>query len=385
MDNKVIYKRCYDGAQATVFVYRPQGGTAEAHVMLQATDGTMTFEAQVDCIRQASTELQRGDLKGMRPVFKRCFLSDSANQVTRDPHNAEAGRTHCATSLVEQPPLDGTKLALLLYMQEGGEIVERDGNIIEVSRGAYRHLWSGLNHRHADTSEEQTRRLLTDYADALRRQGCTLERNCVRTWFFVQNVDVNYSGLVKARNEVFAREGLTADSHFIASTGIGGRHYDHRIYVTMDTYAVAGLQPGQMNYLYARTHLNPTYEYGVSFERGATVDYADRRHVFISGTASINNKGQVVHEGDIRRQAQRMWDNVEALLAEASCSWDDVGHIIVYLRDVSDYAVVRQMFDERFPLIPRVITYARVCRPGWLIEMECMALRPADNPQYEPF
>ena len=105
------------------------------------------------------------------------------------------------------------------------------------------------------------------------------------------------------------------------------------------------------------------------------MDYGDRRQVFISGTASINNKGEVVCPGDIRKQTERMWENVEALLKEADCGFGDVGHIIVYLRDMADYTVVKEMFDERFPDTPRVITLAPVCRPGWLVEMECMAMK----------
>ena len=50
--------------------------------------------------------------------------------------------------------------------------------------------------------------------------------------------------------------------------------------------------------------------------------------------------------------------------------------MLVYLRDPADYAVVREMYEERFPDIPRVIVLAPVCRPGWLIEMECMAMHP---------
>lgn len=352
--NKTVYIKEYDGARAEVFVFAPEGATAEAHVMLHATDGAMPFEAQREAIRHAADRVLEG-LEGLTTVFGRSFLSDSANQRT--------------VNGIEQPPLDGTKMAQWLYLQGKGS-------------GCYRHLWGSMSTGEGSTSYEQTKTLLADYAAALRAAGCTLERNCVRTWFFVQNVDVNYSGLVRARNEVFAAEGLAPDTHFIASTGIGGRSADPNAFVAMDTYAIDGLQPGQLKYLYARTHLNPTYEYGVAFERGAVVDYADRRHVLISGTASIDNKGQIVYEGDIRRQTLRMWENVEALLQEAGCTWDDVAHIIVYLRDVSDYATVKAMYDERFPHTPRVITYARVCRSGWLIEMECMAIAAASNPQY---
>jgi enamine deaminase RidA (YjgF/YER057c/UK114 family) len=153
----------------------------------------------------------------------------------------------------------------------------------------------------------------------------------------------------------------------------------------MDTYAVKGIRTGQVQYLYAPTHLNPTYEYGVSFERGTCVKYGDRRHVFISGTASINNKGEVMYPGDIRRQTERMWENVEALLAEAECDFSHVGQMAVYLRDVADYAVVRDLFDRRFPHTPKVILLAPVCRPGWLIEMECMAVKTDTNAEFTDF
>lgn len=56
-----------------------------------------------------------------------------------------------------------------------------------------------------------------------------------------------------------------------------------------------------------------------------------------------------MYAGDVRRQTERMWENVEALLKEADCGFGDVGHIIVYLRDIADYAVVKEMFDKRFP------------------------------------
>ena len=80
-----------------------------------------------------------------------------------------------------------------------------------------------------------------------------------------------------------------------------------------------------------------------------------------------------------------MWENVEALLSEAETSFDDVAQIIVYLRDISDYDIVSRMFQERFPDTPFVITLAPVCRPTWLIEMECLAIKEVSNPQFRTF
>lgn len=153
----------------------------------------------------------------------------------------------------------------------------------------------------------------------------------------------------------------------------------------MDNYAIQGIQREQIHYLYAPTHLNRTSDYGVSFERGTRVDYRDRRHVFISGTASINNKGEVKYPKNIVRQTERMWENVEALLAEAECTFDDVCEMVVYLRDTADYGIVSDMYRERFPGRPYVIVHAPVCRPGWLIEMECMAVKQVNNPSLPAF
>ena len=60
-------------------------------------------------------------------------------------------------------------------------------------------------------------------------------------------------------------------------------------------------------------------------------------------------------------------------------TYDDVMQIVVYLRDGADYAVVSRMFSERFPNIPYVITLAPVCRPTWLVEMECIAVKATSN------
>ena len=74
-----------------------------------------------------------------------------------------------------------------------------------------------------------------------------------------------------------------------------------------------------------------------------------------------------MHPGDIRKQTERMWENVEVLLQEADCTFDDLGQMIVYLRDIADYTVVKGMYDKRFPHTPKVFVHAPVCRPGWLI------------------
>lgn len=370
-----------EGSMAEISKFEVEGGVTEYHVMVHATRPEQSFQEQLDAVLNAYYNLIDTELKGVSSVIKRYFLSDAANQYDTLLASVPEAPA-CACSVVEQAPLNGTKVALWAYLLTDIGAGSFNEELYRVQHGAYTHLWGGTSVSHAPSSEEQTSLLLKHYVMQLLSNGGHLADDCIRTWFFVQNVDVNYAGVVKARNEEFFTQNLTSKTHFISSTGINGRNADPSVLVQLDTYAVLGLKPEQIKFLYAPTHLNPTYEYGVSFERGTRVDYGDRRQVFISGTASIDNKGNILHVGDIRRQTERMWENVDALLSEAECGFEDVGQMIVYLRDVADYAVVNEMFEKRFPGIPRVIVHAPVCRPGWLIEMECMATKEVKNEDY---
>ena len=368
------------GVRAEYSQFSVPNGVAEWHVMLHVDPKTDLFIGQMQRIYAAEDRLPGlPAFAGARYVMKRYFLSDSANQQPLMRH--EPG---VSLSLIQQQPLDGSKIAVWLYLQAGTEI-RPDGDAVATVHNGYTHLWHmGMTCPEGD-SAQQTRTILEHYETELGRQGATLAENCVRTWFFVRDVDTQYHGLVVARRENFEREGLTSHTHYVASTGIGGSPADTRALVQLGSLAVLGLHPRQQRYLYAPTHLNPTYEYGVTFERGTAVSYGDRSHIYISGTASINNKGQVMHVGDVVAQTRRMWENVETLLAEAGASFADVMQIIVYLRDTADAKRVTEMFHERFPNIPTVVTLAPVCRPTWLIEMECIAVRPASNPEFRPF
>lgn len=386
MDYKKIY---FDeqGVTMEVTIFAPEGGVAEWHVMLHVEPRGESFEGQMRRIYAIEDLIPSlPEFASSKYILKRYFLSDSTNQ--QPLMREEEG---ISVSLIQQQPLDGSKIGAWLYLQRGMEVHEERGMIVAEHNG-YRHLWKmGMCRHQWNTNEQtessawQTTALLVEYEEDLKHFDATLADNCIRTWFFVRDVDTQYAGLVKARRENFTEQGLTSKTHYISSTGIGGNPAETRALVQLGTYALTGFEPSQQRYLYARTHLNPTYEYGVTFERGTVMEYGDRAHVFISGTASINNKGEVVYIGDIVRQTHRMWENVEMLLKEGETNFDDVMQIIVYLRDTADYEVVAKMFAERFPQIPTIITLAPVCRPTWLIEMECIAVKERNYPQYRTF
>jgi enamine deaminase RidA (YjgF/YER057c/UK114 family) len=352
---------------------------SEYHAILRMTNATCDAGSQHERI-EAAVGLLLECFPGTEVIWRRYFVDDIAGQHLLIPGEQDAA----AVSVVQQPPLNSSKVVLWLYLIPKGFLSGR-GQATVVAHSDYRHLFHMQLHVSSAGEAEQTELLFRQYAGLLSAERCTLADNCMRTWVFVRDIDTHYAGMAAARRVYFEREGLTKDTHFIASTGIEGRYKHPDVLVFMDAYAVEGLQRGQICYLRAPTHFNSTYEYGVTFERGTAIQYGDRRHVFISGTASINNRGEIVHLSDVMKQAGRMWENILTLLSEAGAGADDIACMIVYLRNVADCQAIDDWLKKTCPHVPKAVVWASVCRPGWLIEAECIAITAVGDERFAVF
>lgn len=376
-----LIKKTFDKTKVQITSFETGKGITEYHLLFEQTDTLDDFPTQLQTLL-AAYACCTAELPGNpTAIFRRYFLSDVTNQAA-EVMEQERLHPYCALSTVQQAPMNGTKLALWVWLQTGIQTQVLPGGLFEARHNGYRQLLGANQCNRAQNSEYQTRLIFRDYIMQLTEAGCTLADNCLRTWVFVQNVDVNYPGVVKARREVFATQNMTEQTHYIASTAIEGRYLDPMVFVTMDTYAVSGITSAQIRYLQASTHLNHTYEYGVTFERGVTVTYGDRRHIFISGTASIDNHGEIMHPGDVISQAARMIENISALLQEADASLQDIMQALIYIRDTADYNRVHRFITQNYPNLPHLIVRAPVCRTGWLVEIECTAVVPACQPDF---
>lgn len=124
------------------------------------------------------------------------------------------------------------------------------------------------------------------------------------------------------------------------------------------------------------------YDKPVSFSRGMRMDVAGATFLFISGTASVNEKGESLYPGDIEKQARRMFENVTALLESEGATWENIARTTIYISDMRHYddlnAVRNDFFKaqniKEFPASTCV--EARLCRPELLVEMEAIAILP---------
>ena len=208
-------------------------------------------------------------------LLLRFHLSDAANQGP-SLRQLLAGRP---ASVVDQPPAAGSRVALEAWLvARGGERNIRVFYSPRVAEGDSRTQMYELFSRLAGDAGER-------FADRV-----------LRTWIYCRDVDNNYPGVVRGRNRAFDELGLA--ERYLASTGIGGGSDDPRQLVAMDALVCKGKPPEQTP-LRALEFLSPTVLYGVRFERAMRAGWRDRDWLIVSGTASIDRRGEVLHIGDV--------------------------------------------------------------------------------------
>ncbi len=343
----------------------------EIHLLL-AVDNDNGLASTTILEALLATAEQEAQQQHAAMIFQRVFLRRDTTQQRVVIHAFEA-RHHGAVSIIVQPPANGTAAALWVYLATGTTVVRETDLVIAQHRDYTQYLTTNLLHPHG-TTYDQTTAVFQRYIAILQSHHLTLANHCQRTWLFVNDIDHNYSEMVAARNDIFDTQQLTTTTHFLASTGIAGSVHDSSVKVVLDAIAY-NINRQRVSYLYAKDHLNNTADYGVRFERGTQLTLPHATQVIISGTASIDNKGQIVHPDNVIRQAQRMMTNVAALLQEAQATVQDIQMALIYLRYPADYHAVATYINTFFPELPYIILHAPVCRTQWRIELECLAMR----------
>jgi enamine deaminase RidA (YjgF/YER057c/UK114 family) len=127
--------------------------------------------------------------------------------------------------------------------------------------------------------------------------------------------------------------------------------------------------------------LNEAHSYGSAFSRGLRIDLNGLSILLISGTASIDDRGNTAHVGDLRAQTRRTFSNITGLLASEGATWKDIVRTTCYLRDIErDYKAFNEertgFYREQGldPLPASTGIQAILCRPDLLIEIEAIAM-----------
>jgi enamine deaminase RidA (YjgF/YER057c/UK114 family) len=372
-------------------------GVEEFFITGTAPEGLSFRESLDELAVSYRAALLDNNLDVSTPQFVRFMLSDSANeQEGLLESELFAMVRNGAVSMVEQSPLEGGSVGFLAYHIKSATGSFRQERSVDpggfrnrciCTKGrSYSLLWTtGFTSTTALDSEIQTREIFSSLASSLATHAMTIRNNMVRTWIYVRDIDNHYAGMVKARHEYFESIGLTSKTRYIASTGIEGKNVDCKSLVYVDALSIGGLREEQIVRMEAPRNLSSTIVYGVTFERGTRVRFGDRSHLYLSGTASIDKTGATLYPRDVRKQAERTFDNIEALLAPQGATMENIQYLTLYLRNPKHYPFIQDILAKRLPeTTPVIAVQAPVCRPGWLFEVDGLGI-VSDKTAFPPF
>lgn len=114
---------------------------------------------------------------------------------------------------------------------------------------------------------------------------------------------------------------------------------------------------------------------GGAFSSG--VEAPAGRTIYVSGQVSMDAEGNVVGEGDIKRQTETVLECVKTVVEEAGGGMDDIVKVSAFVTDMGLYdeihEVRRRYFEEPYPASSMVEVSALI-DPRLLIEIEAVAV-----------
>jgi enamine deaminase RidA (YjgF/YER057c/UK114 family) len=114
------------------------------------------------------------------------------------------------------------------------------------------------------------------------------------------------------------------------------------------------------------------------------VEVTAGRPVYLAGQVAIDRSGAVVGPGDIGAQARQVFDNVQAALQAVGAGFEQVVKLTLYLVDISQLPVVREVRDQyvntQQPPASTAVEVRRLVSDDLLIEVEAVAVIASFQP-----
>jgi 2-iminobutanoate/2-iminopropanoate deaminase len=101
------------------------------------------------------------------------------------------------------------------------------------------------------------------------------------------------------------------------------------------------------------------------------------RTIYVAGMTARDKNGDLVGEGDIRAQTTQVLENMKAVLAAAGATMADVVKLTVFMKDLKQSAIARevrqQYFRKPYPA-STLVEISRLADERFLIEIEAVAV-----------
>lgn len=103
--------------------------------------------------------------------------------------------------------------------------------------------------------------------------------------------------------------------------------------------------------------------------------------LFVAGQIAKAKNGELVGKGEIRAQAEQVFANLQAVLADAGCQMADIVKLTTFTVDAryrSVIAEVRARFCGDYLPPNSFLVVSALAEPEFLLEIEAIAALPAD-------
>ncbi|MCL4247524.1 MAG: RidA family protein [Anaerolineae bacterium] len=108
------------------------------------------------------------------------------------------------------------------------------------------------------------------------------------------------------------------------------------------------------------------------------VETTGKRTIYISGQVAVDPQGNLVGVGDMRAQAEQVFQNLQAALAAVNASFTDVVKLTYFLVDVAQIQAVRDVRDRYIDPahLPAstAVEVRQLVHPEFLLEIEAVAV-----------
>ncbi len=208
---------------------------------------------------------------------------------------------------------------------------------------------------------------------AILAAGGMPESALARTWLFMKDILADYGLLNEARDRCLEGWFSQAGRVVPASTGIQARMAGPQA-LSLEFWAFSGT--GVTTRMLRSPLQDEATAYGKCFSRAVAVEFPASTLVLVSGTASIDQGGASLHEGDFAGQLTRTLEVIAALLQGAGGDFSTVAQGIVYLKRAGDLELcLRLLAAAGFPC-ERVLFQVEtpICRDELWCEIEVTAV-----------
>jgi len=145
--------------------------------------------------------------------------------------------------------------------------------------------------------------------------------------------------------------------------------------LTCFTQAAAQKKPALVSYANPDVVSTPT-----GYSHVASVDLGNAKMVIISGQVPLDNKGGLVGGNNFSLQAEKVFENLKAILSSLGGAMSDVVKTGIYITDGANVASFREVRNKyvnlKSPPASTLVVVKGLFRPDILIEVEATAIIP---------